>query len=189
MLSLVQSLEFSVFDLLFFIHFFLRLVHPFFFLELLLTTTLVNFHYKFGSTVHGLETTAANIVTLKTGFSFLFLALLFSSSCLLFLGQVPFDSDVFGFNLKDVIGLLKDVGRKGGVGVRRLSQVFKELIDLLLSFLDLENSLLLLVLKLLELFIEVLLEFKDDLADHLNLETLTFIGVEFESVIKEIIDV
>jgi hypothetical protein len=146
LLSLKLGEEFGILDFLFFVHFFFRLVHPLFFFELLLTTALIDLHDKFSSTVHGFETTATDIVTLETSFSFLNLACFFGSSGLLLLSQVPLNSDVFGVDFENVIGLFQNVGRKSGVLVSGLFKVLKELINRLLSFIDFENSFFLLVL-------------------------------------------
>jgi hypothetical protein len=45
------------------------------------------------------------------------------------------------------------------------------------------------VLKLLKFLVEILFELKDDLADHLNLETLAFIGVKLEGIVQEIVNI
>lgn len=79
--------------------------------------------------------------------------------------------------------------RKGGVGVSWLSKVFKELVNLTLPVLDFEDRFYFVFLQLGELRVEVLLDLEHDLADHLNLETLTFVSVKFEGVVKQVVDV
>lgn len=164
LLGLKLSLEFSKFDFLFFVHFFLRFVHPLFLLEFLFATTTVNFHDKFGSTVHSFETTATDIITLEASFSFFLLAFFLSSSLFLFLSQVSLDGDVFRVNLEDVIRVFEDMAGEFSIFVGLFTKVLKEFSNLSLGILNLENSLFFVTLKLLKFSIEVLLKLEYDLA-------------------------
>jgi len=111
LLSLELGAEFNILDLLFLVHFFFGLVHPLFFLEFLFATTAFDLHDELSSTVHGLQTTTTNVITLQTSFGFIFLALLLESIGFLFFSQVFLNSDISRVDFEDVVRVFENVLR------------------------------------------------------------------------------
>lgn len=88
-------------------------------------------------------------------------------------------------DLKDVIGLLLGVLREL-FEVERLEKALKKIMNLLIFLSDSEELITLLLLKLLELTVEVALQLEDDLLKELDLGALSGVSVQLIGLVKEL---
>lgn len=168
-------------------HLLIWLVHPVFTLIFLLKQVLLFLECKF-SAHHDFETTLADSVTLKLSFTLEALTLLFFESCTLLSSKVLLALDLVICDFENVLGSFKMVLLLS-IFFDRLFQVLLQFRDGVHAFLDLVKLLLLVVIQVVELFIVIALQLKDDLFNQLDLGAFALVCVQFKGLVQQIVNV